>query len=69
MGGTQASTGAGSRIPVPGFPSKPGWLVDEFRRTYFGSCRAGVSALLDASKERRKECEARLLDSMEGVLG
>lgn len=69
MGGTQASTDASLRLPAPGFPSKPGWLAaDEFRRAYFGSCRAEVSALLDASKERCKECDAKVLDSMGGAL-
>ena len=69
VGGTQASSDAPSRLPVSGFPSKPGRLaVDEFRRTYFGNCRAGVGVLLDASKERRKECEAKVFDNMEGVL-
>jgi hypothetical protein len=69
MGGAQISSDAPSRAPAPGFPSRPGLLAgDEFSRTYFGSCRVGVSALLDAIKDRRKDCEARVLDNMEGAV-
>ena len=69
MGGTQASSDAPSRLATPSFPSEPGCLVvDEFRRTYLGSCRAGVSALLDTTKDRRKDCEDNVLDNIEGVV-
>jgi len=68
MGGIQASTDAGPRPPAPGFPSDTGWpVVDEFRRTYLGDCRAGVRVTLDANRECRNECEAKVLDNMEGV--
>ena len=66
MGGAQISSDAPSRAPAPGFPSRPGLLAgDEFNRTYFGSCRVGVSALLDAIRDRRKDCEAKVLENME----
>lgn len=63
MGGTH---GSGSGFPSLASLSGAGGLaVDEFRRAYFGSCRVGASALLDASKERRKDCEANVLESIE----
>jgi hypothetical protein len=67
MGGTQASSDAAPRPPTRGFPSEAGGLADdEFRRTYFGTCRAELIVPLDASKERRNDCEAKALDNMEG---
>jgi len=65
MGGTQGSSDGLSRPPTLGFSSEADCLaVDEFRRTYFGSCRAELSVPLDANKERRKDCEAKVLDNM-----
>ena len=70
MGGFQASSNVSLRRPALGFPSEPGCLaVRELRRTYFGSFRAGVRVLLDTSKERRKDCEAKVLDNIEGQKG
>lgn len=68
MGGTQASSDAPSRLLAGGLPSAPGLrAVDEFRRTYFGSCRAGANALLDTTKDCRNDREAKVLDNIEGV--
>ena len=67
MGGAHASSDGFPPPTASGFPPEAGELVvDEFRRTYFGSCRAGASVLLDTSKERRKDCEANVLESIEG---
>ena len=61
MGGAHASNDCFPPPTAPGFPSEP----DEFRRTYFGNCRAGASVLLDTSKERRNDREANVLESIE----
>lgn len=65
MGGAHASSDTFPLPTAPGFPPEAGESVeDEFRRTYFGRCRAGANVLLDASKERRKKCEANGLENM-----
>ena len=69
MGGTHASSDFFSWPTSPGFPPEAGDLAaDEFRRTYFGSCRAGASVLLEARRERRRECVANVLESIEVVV-
>jgi hypothetical protein len=64
MGGAHASSD-GFTLPPPTSPGFPSKAEEEFRRTYFGSCRAGASVLLDASRARRKDCEANVLESIE----
>ena len=52
------------RPPPPGWSELGGLAVDEFRRTYFGSCWAELNVLLDTSKERRRDCDANVLENM-----
>jgi hypothetical protein len=67
MGGIHASaTGRLGLLPL--VPSEEGGTsVDEFefKRTYFGICRAGANDLLDVTKARRRGCEANVLESIE----
>ena len=66
MGGSQTRSNV-SRPPLSlDFSSGVGCPPpDEFRRTYSGSRRAEFSVPLEANKERRKDCEANVLDNIE----